>query len=111
MDFGTTLLLLRIVKLVLEICLLALVGQGIVYVLVRGIGQDARRNFFYRVLETVSSPFVKLARYITPRFVPDRHLPLVVLSLMAVGYAATLFSIANLCIAHGFTVAQCLQKG
>jgi len=77
MELGTSLLLLRIVKLVLEICLLALVGQGIVFVLVRGIGQDAKRNFFYRVLETVSSPFVKLARYITPRFVPDRHLPLV----------------------------------
>ena len=72
MELGTSLLLLRIVKLVLEICLLALVGQGIVFVLVRGIGQDAKRNFFYRVLETVSSPFVKLARYITPRFVPDR---------------------------------------
>jgi hypothetical protein len=111
MDFGTSLLLLRIVKLILEICLLALVGQGIVYVLIRGIGQDAQRNFFYRILETISAPFVKLARWITPRFVQDRHLPFVVLSLMAVGYAATLFSIANLCISHGLAVAQCLQKG
>jgi hypothetical protein len=111
MDFGTRLLLLRSVKLVLEICLLALVGQGIVYVLIRGIGQDASRNVFYRVLEIVSSPFVKLARFITPRFVPDRHLPFVVLSLMAVGYTATLFAIANLCISHGLAVAQCLQKG
>ena len=109
-DFGTTLLVLRIVKLVIEICLLALVGQGIVYALIRVVGQDAKSNLFYRLLATVSSPFVTLARYITPRFVPDRHLPFVVLSLLAVGYVATLFSIANLCISHGMAVPQCLQR-
>jgi hypothetical protein len=109
-DFSTTLFLLRLVKLVIEICLLALVGQGIVFVLIRGIGQDAKNNFFYRVLETVSSPFVRLARFITPRFVPDRHLPLAVVSLLALAYVLTLFLIADACVAHGLPVPQCLQR-
>jgi hypothetical protein len=106
-DFSTTLFWLRLVQLVLAIPLLALAGQGIVFVLTRVFGQDPKANFFYRVLEVVGSPFTRLCRWITPRFVADRHLPLVALSLLAVGYAWVTLEIGTACARQGLPAAQC----
>jgi hypothetical protein len=108
-DLGNTLFWLRLVQLVLAIPLLAIVGQGIVHFLARAFGQDPKVNFFYRLLEVVGSPVTRLARFIAPKFVADRHLPLVALSLLAVGYVWTMIAIANACIGAGLPVAQCLQ--
>ena len=108
-DLQSTLFWLRLVQLLLAIPLLALAGQGIVHVLTRLFGQDPQSNFFYRLLETVASPFTRACRYITPKFVADRHLPLVALSLLLVGYVWTMLAIANACIGVGLPVSQCLQ--
>jgi hypothetical protein len=72
-------------------------------------GQEPAGNIFYRVLETVASPFTRACRWITPKFVADRHLPLVALSLLFVGYIFTMLTIANACIGAGLPVSQCLQ--
>ena len=77
--------------------------------LTRMFGQDPNGNFFYRLLETVASPFTRACRFITPKFVADRHLPLVALSLLGVGYVWTMLAIANACIGAGLPVSQCLQ--
>ena len=108
-DFSTTLFWLRLVQVVLAIPLLALAGQGIVFVLTRAFGQDPKANFFYHVLETVGLPFRWLCRRITPRFVADRHMPLVALSLLVVGYAWVTLEIGSACARQGLPVAQCLQ--
>ena len=108
-DLQSTLFWLRLVQLLLAIPLLALAGQGIVHVLTRMFGQEPKANFFYRVLETVASPFTRACRWITPKFVADRHLPLVALSLLLVGYAWTMLAIASACIGAGLPVSQCLQ--
>ena len=109
-DPGTALFLLRLVKLVLEIALFALVGQGVVWVLIRAMGQpDPGSNIFYRMLAAIVMPFTWLVRRITPAFVADRHIPWAVLGLLVVGYAVTLFAFANACIAQGFTIAECRQ--
>jgi hypothetical protein len=108
-DLATSLFVWRLVKLVLEVCLLALAGQGIASVLIRATGADPEQNFFHRVLRTVSSPFTWLVRRITPPFVADRHVPLATFGLLAVAYAAVLFAIADTCIRHGLAVAECLQ--
>ena len=108
-DLQTTLFWLRLIQLVIAIPLLALAGQGVVHVLTRLFGQDPKANFFYRVLETVASPFTRLCRFVTPKFVAERHLPLVALSLLLVGYVWTMFAIANACIGAGLPVGQCLQ--
>ena len=94
-DLQSTLFWLRLVQLLLAIPLLALAGQGIVHVLTRLFGQDPNSNFFYRLLETVASPFTRACRFITPKFVADRHLPLL--------------AIANACVGAGVPVSQCLQ--
>ena len=108
-DLGSTLYWLRLVQLLLAIPLLALAGQGALFMITRAIGQNVKTNFFYRILEIVVLPFTRLARLITPRRISDRLLPLVVLSLLLVGYFWTMIAIADLCIHHGVAVAQCLQ--
>jgi hypothetical protein len=108
-NLATTIYWLRLIQLVLAIPVLALAGQGVVFLIARAVGQDARTNFFYRVLETVVMPFMRLARLISPRMVSDGQLPLVVLSLLAVGYIWVMFAIADVCASHGLAVAQCLQ--
>jgi hypothetical protein len=108
-ELQSTLFWLRLVQLLLAIPLLALAGQGIVLVLTRLFGQDPNANFFYRLLATVASPVTRACRWITPKFVADRHLPLVALSLLLVGYVWTMLAIANACIGAGVPVSQCLQ--
>lgn len=107
-DLGSTLYWLRLVQLLLAIPLLSIVGQGVVFMLTRVFGQDPQANFFYRLLAVVVSPVTRLCRYVTPKFIDDRHMPLVALSLLVVGYAWTMFAIADACHRHGLAVAQCL---
>lgn len=92
------LLLVTAVKLVAEIALMALVGQWIVG-LFAGAGREG--NFFYRLLGTVTAPFVKVSRWLSPRVVIDRHVPLVALALLASSWmVATLFKI-QICLEIG----------
>lgn len=104
----STLYWLRLIQLVLAIALLALVGQGVVFVIARALGQDVSKNFFYRVLETVVMPFTRLCRLITPRIISDRQVPVVVLSLLSVGYVWVMLAIANACLGSGVAIAQCV---
>ena len=69
-----------ILKALAEIAGLALVGQGMLYVLA-GIGRE--QNMFYRVLKTVTSPIFVAVRAITPRFVPDGAIGLAAFFLVA----------------------------
>lgn len=109
-DLQQSLYWLRLVQLLLAVPLLALVGQGLVWVLARGFGQPPAANVFYRLLALIASPATRLARLVTPRFVADRHVPLVALSLLVVAYVATMLAIASQCLGAGVPVAQCLQR-
>jgi hypothetical protein len=53
-----------VLKAIMEIAGLALLGQGVLYVLA-GAGRET--NLFYRMLRTITSPMTKLTRLITPR--------------------------------------------
>ena len=108
-DLQSTLFWLRLVQLVLAIPLLALIGQGATAALARMMGQPPGQNFFYRLLALVASPVVKACRWITPRFIPDRHVPFAAFGLLLVGYGWTMLTIANACIGAGLPVGQCLQ--
>jgi len=68
------------VKLIAEIALMALFGQWILGLLA---GAKRDKNPFYQVLQIVGRPFVSVARLITPKFVVERHLPLVAFFLLA----------------------------
>ena len=66
------LLLLSIAITLVQVAGYALLGQGVLALLA---GRQRGQNLFYRVLETVASPAVKVMRFITPRFILDKHLP------------------------------------
>lgn len=104
-----TIFTLRLVQVLLAVPLLAILGQGCVWVLARAMGQDPANNFFYKVLAIIPLPFNKVARWITPGFIPDARMPLVVFCLLLVGYAWTMMAIAQACHARGLPVAQCLD--
>jgi hypothetical protein len=72
---------LLVVQQIVMIALLALVAQFLV-----GIFAWGRReaNPVYRFFRLVASPFVKGMRYITPKFVPDQHVPVAAFCLLAV---------------------------
>lgn len=95
------LLLASSVKLIAEIALLALAGQWLLGLLV---GNKRESNFFYQLLGVLTKPFVKAMRFITPRFVLDRHIPLAVALLMLSVWLFALVAKVNLCMQRGVNV-------
>ena len=92
------LLLVTSIKLVAEIALLSLAGQWLLGLLA-GAKRDA--NFFYRLLGVLTGPIVRGARWLAPRVVLDRHVPLVAFLLLSfVWLFATLLKI-QLCLETG----------
>ena len=87
---------LNVIQLVLYIALLALVGQGALHVLT---GSRRDSNVFYRLLQVISKPFTMPVRWITPRQVDDRHVPVVTFLLLLIVYAVVTFEKINLCMA------------
>lgn len=70
-----------VLKALTEVAGVAMIGQGVLYA-VAGAKRD--QNPFYVIFKTVSSPVMKLTRWITPRIVLDRHLWLVAFFLLVV---------------------------
>ncbi len=96
------LLLVTAVKLIAEIAGMALLGQWIVGLLA---GAKKEQNIFYQLLAILGRPFVAVARWVTPKFVLERHLPLVAFLLLLMVWFAALLMKIQLCIQIG--VAQC----
>ena len=91
---------LNAIQLILYIALLALVGQGVLYVLT-GVRRDT--NVFYRLLQVIAKPFTRPVRWITPRQVEDRQVPLVTFLLLLIIYAVVTFEKIDLCISANMT--------
>lgn len=70
-----------IVKALAELALMALVGRFLVGLLA---GEQREANLFWRVLDTMAQPPLKLARWISPHVVLDRHIPLAAVCLTSV---------------------------
>lgn len=96
------LLFVSSLKLVSEVALLALIGQFLLALLA---GQKRDSNFFYKLLQVMTRPFVKGVRLITPRVVIDRHIPLATFVLLSAVWVASTLTKINLCLQMG--VAQC----
>ena len=65
---------LSALRAVVEVALLALLGQGVL-ALLAGSGRDS--NIVYKLFKTVTAPVLKAVRFITPKVVIDKHLPFV----------------------------------
>jgi hypothetical protein len=108
-DIESTLFLLRLFQVLLAVPMFALVGQGATALLARMMGQPPQQNVFFRLLALIASPAVKPCRWITPRFIPDRHVPFAAFALLAVAYVWAMLAIADTCIGAGLPVTQCLR--
>ena len=97
------LLLISSVKLIAEIALLSLLGQWILGLLA---GQKREQNLFYQVLQVLTRPFVRAIRFITPRFVLERHLPLVAFLLLGFVWMAATVAKINHCLTIGVHLCQ-----
>jgi cytochrome b561 len=94
---------LNLLQLVLYVPLLALLGQGALYLLAAGRHQG---NFFYEMLQLLSRPFTALARRATPRTVADRHVPWVTFFLLAIAYAVVTLEKIKVCVAVGVELCK-----
>jgi hypothetical protein len=96
------LLFISIIKLLAEIALLALAGQFVLGLLA---GAKRETNFFYRLFDVLTKPVIKVMRFVTPRAVIDRHVPVAAfVALISVWLIATIAKV-NVCMQVG--MAQC----
>lgn len=91
------------IKLIAEIALLALFGQWVLGLLA---GQKREQNLFYQVLQQVGKPFVQVARLVTPKFVLERHLPLVAFCILAFVWVGATIAKINHCLKIGVSLCQ-----
>ena len=74
-----------IFKGLVEVALVVMIGQGILFVFA---GANRHQNLVYRMFATVTQPIMKAARWITPRFVVDQHIGFVAFFLLLVLWVA-----------------------
>ncbi|HET9734105.1 MAG TPA: hypothetical protein VFP62_02440 [Burkholderiales bacterium] len=67
-------------RILVEIALFALIGQGVLYMLT---GESREQNMFYMVLKTIASPAMRFTRWLAPKFVVDQHVGWIALFLLA----------------------------
>lgn len=89
------LLILSSLKLVFEIALMALLGQGLLAALA---GEKRDSNFFYQLLKILTKPFVAVARVITPAKVADQHVGFVAFFLLLIGWGVVTFEKVKYCV-------------
>ena len=70
-----------ILKALTEVAGVALIGQGVLWVLA---GAKREQNAIYGIFRTLTSPVMRATRWITPRVVLDQHIGLVAFFLLMV---------------------------
>lgn len=97
------LILVSIFKLLAEIALLALLGQGVLFILA---GAKRDQNVFYQTLQVVTRPLTAVARYIAPKVVLDRHVPVVAFLLAFFIWVVATLSKISICVQRGVHLCQ-----
>lgn len=97
------LIVIEALKLIAEIALLALLGQWVLGLLA---GARREQNLFYQILAIVGRPFVVLARLVSPRFVLERHHPLVAFLLLVFVWLGVTFWKINTCLRIGVELCK-----
>lgn len=97
------LIFVTILKLIAEIALLALLGQWLIGLLA---GAARNRNPFYALLQLLVRPWIRVARWLSPGFVLDRHVPLVAVFILLVLWAAATFSKIIVCVRMGMDLCK-----
>jgi cytochrome b561 len=94
---------LNLAQLVLYIALLALLGQGILYLLAGGGRQS---NTFYQLFQVLNKPWVKAARFIAPKQIADHQVPFVAFFVLGVLYIAVTLAKVEHCVTIGVQLCK-----
>lgn len=87
------LLLLLSAKVIVEIALLSLAGQGLVGLMA---GQGRHSNIVYLLLRAVGRPFVRMMRAVLPPVILDRHVTVLTFATLVLAWMViTLAKIAH----------------
>jgi hypothetical protein len=81
-------------KALVEIAGMALLAQGLLWLISGKARQD---NFVYRLLQVVTSPVLKGVRIVTPGFIADAHLGLFSFLLLFWAWVALVYAKAWVC--------------
>ncbi len=73
------LLILSILRALTEVALLTLLGQGLLAFLA---GSRRATNPVYQIFQVITRPVIRAVRFITPKLVLDKHIPLVTFFLL-----------------------------
>jgi len=92
------LFLISVLRTLVEVAGLALLGQGVLALLA---GKRRHENPFYRLFQIVTRPVIKAARFITPRFIIDAHVPFLAFFLLFWLWIALALAKRYLCALHG----------
>jgi hypothetical protein len=73
------LLILSILRALTEVALLTLLGQGLLAFLA---GSRRATNPVYQLFQVITRPVIRAVRFMTPKLVLDKHIPLVAFFLL-----------------------------
>jgi hypothetical protein len=90
-------LVINTLKSLVEVAALMLLLRGFMW----SFGPKARNNFIYGIFTAGSMPFIRFARAITPRAVPDRYVPLIAFLLLFSLWVALVLGVQTLCARSG----------
>lgn len=92
------LLFVSVLRALVEVAGFALLGQGMLALLA---GKHRHDNLFYKILQVVTRPAIRLVRAVTPRLVMDAHIPYVTFFLLFWLWIALALAKRYLCVSHG----------
>lgn len=92
------LFLVSVARVLVEVALFTLLGQG---VLALFAGKTRERNVVYRLMQTITGPAVKGVRFITPRFIIDKHVPFVTFFLLFWLWIGLAIAKRYVCLSNG----------
>lgn len=83
----------RALKAIVEVAGFAYIGQALVAAFA---GSRRGENIVYQVFKIITNPVTKAARFLSPRFIPDRHVPFVAFGILLWIWIFTIIMLANL---------------
>jgi hypothetical protein len=102
------LLLVVILKALAELALMFLLGRGLLYILA---GRKRQGNIFYQVFCIVTDPLLRAARWLTPRFIIDTHIPFVAVVLVGwIWLALALWALPAMCASGKYDCTALLER-
>jgi hypothetical protein len=94
-------ILLGTLAALFQVAGLMLLMRGVVW----AFGAKARDHFFYGILTVGSMPFIRLARVIIPKAVPDSYIPAFAFALVFLIWLTLALGHQSLCVSHGVQCA------